>query len=44
MIFLLIRGSVTNASKGSNKPPDLIKKKKKTIICTQYYFISLIYL
>lgn len=28
MIFLLIRGSVTNASKGSNKPSDLIKKKK----------------
>ena len=27
MIFLLIRGSVTNASKGSNKPSDLIKKK-----------------
>ena len=43
MIFLLIKDSVTNTFKGSNKPPNLIKKKK-TIICTQYYFISLIYL
>ena len=28
MIFLLIKDSVTNTFKGSNKPPNLIKKKK----------------
>ena len=31
MIFLLIRDSVTNTFKGSNKPPNLIKKKKKLL-------------
>ena len=38
MIFLLIRGSVTNASKGSNKPPDLIKKKKNYYMYTILFY------
>ena len=37
MIFLLIRGSVTNASKGSNKPPDLIKKKNYYMYTILFY-------
>ena len=38
MIFLLIRDSVTNTFKGSNKPPNLIKKKKNYYMYTILFY------